>query len=293
MSENTDGGFAAAKRRRYKLRLFGARLSMRRGLKTFGRRFGKGAAGSSSEILDTRCNCNCKWLCPTCGYAVSRTQMRKVQRVLRSWTADGGAVAFLTLTQSHCPSDDLATLWDRIEAGWKALTRGAVWTMDKQIYGIRGYFRCTEIVYSPTTGWNVHFHVILLLNVELDAVQLNRLQLCVGRRFAAGVVRKGGSASVHAQDLRPMTPGTEERLAAYCLNGTTMHTSPNGSRSPMAILSHLESTGQGLALWEEFTRAVSQKKRVQFVASAGIEELCIGRPQSCLIARSLIARSSN
>jgi hypothetical protein len=42
----------------------------------------------------------------------------------------------------------------------------------------------------------------------------------------------------------------------------------------MAILSHLESAGQGLALWEEFTRAVSQKKRVQFVASAGIEELC-------------------
>ena len=179
----------------------------------------------------------------------------------------------LTLTQSHSRGDGLKVLWDRMDAGWRALVRGSGWIADKETYGLRGYFRNTEVVHNPITGWHVHFHVILLLDVELHQLQLNGLRDSVGTRFANGLAGRGGYAAVHLQDLRPVTRGTEENLADYCLKGTTMQISPNGSRTPMAIVDHLESTGEGRELWEEFATVASARRRMQFVASARTDAL--------------------
>lgn len=71
-----------------------------------------------------------------------------------------------------------------------------------------------------------------------------------------------------------MTPGTEERLANYLFKGTTIDRSKDGSRTPMAILDDLESTGEGLARWDELTAAVSADKRMQVITSRGIDSLC-------------------
>jgi len=86
---------------------------------------------------------------------------------------------------------------------------------------------------------------------------MRELKDSLSERFASGVGRSGGYAEAGRQDLRPMQPGTEGRLATYCFKGTKAKWSSDGSRSPMAILSDLESTGQGIALWEEFTAAVT------------------------------------
>jgi hypothetical protein len=213
----------------------------------------------------------------------------KLTRRLRGWTAQGGAVVLATLTQSHSHNDALAVLWSRLEAGWAALVRGSGWTADKQAHGVRGYIRIAEIVHHPATGWNVHFHVILLLDRELDHRCLDGLRTSLAARFAHGVARRGGQAAVAGQDVRPMTPGTEARLASYLFKGTTMRRSADGSRTPMAILDDLESTGEGLALWDELTTAVSADKRMQVITSKGIDSLCT--PQSratILISRELI-----
>ena len=77
-----------------------------------------------------------------------------------------------------------------------------------------------------------------------------------------------------AQDLQPMTSGTEGLLASYLFKGTTIGRSRNGSRTPMAILDDLEATGEGLALWEEWTAAVSAARRLQLISSTGIDSLC-------------------
>ena len=71
-------------------------------------------------------------------------------------------MALLTLTQSHGPDDGLTPLWSHLEAGWAALVRGSGWTADKQTYGVRGYVRITELVHNAVSGWNVHFHLLLL-----------------------------------------------------------------------------------------------------------------------------------
>jgi hypothetical protein len=70
-----------------------------------------------------------------------------------------------------------------------------------------------------------------------------------------------------------MRAGTERELAAYLLKGTTIW-SKCGSRIPMAILSDLRSTGQGIALWQEFTSAATHTRRMQVVTSTGIDALC-------------------
>jgi len=74
-----------------------------------------------------------------------------------------------------------------------------------------------------------------------------------------------------------MTPGTEERLANYLFKRTRSDRLMGGSRTPIAILDDLESTGEGLHLWEEITDAVSADRRMQVITSTRIDSL---RPRS-------------
>ncbi len=256
------------------LREFAARLSDDPELRGCGRKIRKGRVGSATEILEVVTSCRRKWLCPTCGYTARWKLAAQLEGRLRSWTAQGGAVALLTLTQSHCLDDGLAVLWDRLEDGGAAVVRGSGWTADKRTHGIRGYVRITEVVHNPVTGWNPHYHVILLLDRELDRLAIDSLRASVATRFAGGVARRGGEAAADRQHLCLMTPGTEERLANYLFKGTTIHHSHDGSLTPMAILDHLESTGEGLPLWDEFAAAVSADRRMQVITSRGIDSLC-------------------
>jgi len=268
------GNGTAAARRRVELREFGSRLSDHREQRGCGLKIRKGRVGSATEILEVTKSCRRKWLCPTCGRTAWGKEAAKLKRRLRGWTIQGGAVALLTLTQSHCLNDGLAGLWDRMEDGWDALKRGSGWTADKRAHGLRGYVRITEVVHNPKTGWHVHFHVILLLDRELDQLAMDGLKASLATRFARGVARRGGRAAVGGQDLQPMTPGTQERLANYLFKGTTIDRRKDGSRRPMAILDDLESTGEGLALWNELTTAVSADRRMQVTTSRGIDSLC-------------------
>ena len=204
---SAHGGYgdSAAQRRRVELREFGSRLSDHGELAGCGRTIRKGRGGSATEILEVTTSCRRKWLCPTCGYTASRKEAAKLTRRLLGWTAQGGAVALLTLTQSHCPDDGLAPLWSHLEAGWAALVRGSGWTADKRAYGVRGYVRVTELVHNAAAGWNVHFHVILLLDQELDQPQhasAARFPRCEvrSRRRAQWRSRGGGSPRLATDD---------------------------------------------------------------------------------------------
>src|SRR5258708_10216917 len=120
-----------AAQRREELREFGSRLSDHREQKQCGRTIRKGRVGSATEILEVTKSCRRKWLCPTCGYTAWWRQAAQLEQRLLGWTAQGHAVAFLTLTQSHVTGDRLAALWDRLEDGWAALVRGSGWNAHK------------------------------------------------------------------------------------------------------------------------------------------------------------------
>lgn len=263
-----------ARRRRNELREFGSTLSTNRQLKRCGFVIRIGRVGSATEIMSRETKCRLKWLCPVCGYIASRRESAKLARRLRGWTAQGGAVAFLTLTQSHCWEDDLSVLWSRLDHGWAALTRGSGWDADKATHGLQAYVRITEVVHHPSTGWQVHFHVCLLLDENLDQAGIESFKSSLTARFKRGLERREGSATGVGQDLTVMRPLSHEELAAYCFKGTRERFEVTGSRSPIAILSDLNRTGEGGELWDEWTAAVSNARRVQVVSSRRIDQLC-------------------
>src|SRR4029077_6358536 len=102
-AESADRGYVT--RRRKELREFGSQLSDDEELRGCGRRIRKGRVGSATEILKVTTSCRRKWLCPSCGYDASRKEAAVLKRRLRGWTAQGHAVAFLTLTQCHGTGD--------------------------------------------------------------------------------------------------------------------------------------------------------------------------------------------
>ena len=42
----------------------------------------------------------------------------------------------------------MGNLWDRLGGGWAALVRGSGWRADREMFGLRGYVRVTEIVHQ-------------------------------------------------------------------------------------------------------------------------------------------------
>jgi hypothetical protein len=137
---------------------------------------------------------------------------------------------------------------------------------------LRGYVRVTEVVHHSDHGWNVHFHVLLLLDKKLDEQQLCDLWDRLTARFLSGIRTAGGRASLGAQGLAANQPGSECRIARYCAKGTTVYRT-GVSRSPMAILADLKETGDGVGLWKEFGAAVTGKRRRRYSPSRGIANL--------------------
>lgn len=273
----------SAKQRPRELRDFLSYLTDDPELKGCGRTIRKGRVGSATEILEVTTTCKRGWLCPTCGYTRSWQQANDLRDHLQTWRAGGGFVALLTLTQSHTINDRLDVLWDRIEQGWAAVKTGSGWTADRETYGVHGYVRITEVVHNPTSGWNVHLHVILLLESALDELTMQELRASIAGRFARRVARRGGHVSPDVgQDLRAVAAGTEGRLASYLFKGTTIYVSDDGSRTAQAILSDLESTGEGMELWNEFTAVVSGSRRLQVRSSNHLDRLCQSGPSTSL-----------
>lgn len=266
--------FREERRERELLRLFISEVSGVPKLKRCGCTVRLGHPGSARAILDRTISCRCKWLCPTCGFAAYGEESAKLKYRLLGWTGRGGAVAMLSLSQSHTPDDRLGQLWSSLEAGWAALVRGSGWTADKQAYGVRAYIRIAEVVYSWAWGWHPHFHVILLLDQRLEQPDMDRLKASLTARFFRGVSAAGGRAGPEGQDLQPMIPGTEWELADYCFKGTARCWTDGESRNPMAIAADVEATGEGMPLWREFVAAVSDRTRMQVSPSRGIDVLC-------------------
>ena len=272
----------SARRHREELREFLARFSDHTEQAGCGRTIRKGRVGSASEVLEVVTSCRRKWLCPTCGHSAWRKQASELERRLREWTSMSGHLALLTLTQSHCLTDGLARLWSQAEKGWEALVRGSGWTVDKLRFGVSGYVAVTEVVHHPGTGWNVHFHVVLLLSHFLSVGLMAELKSSVGQRFIRGITQARGVATFDGQRIQAVEPGTEGRLANYLFKGTTIRRK-NLSRTPFAIASDLMSTGEGYDLYREFSAAVSDKRGVkQLRQSKHLDRICAHGPDALL-----------
>ncbi len=252
-----------------RLRESGQALSDDQRLRNCGNKFPRGDVGDADEILQITKYCERTWLCPICGYHEARDRSRELTNTLTAWTSQGGSLAWLTLTQRHTRDDELPNLLHCLWHGWDTMVRTSCWQADRKSFGVRGYVRITEVVYRPENGWNPHIHVPLLL---YEGQPLDDLQDRVATRFCAGIRAAGGQASPDRQDLCPIPPGDERRIAKYCVKGTTVWRS-DGSRTPFAVLADLQETGEGHDLWKEFTAAVTELKPKRYSPSKHLDTL--------------------
>lgn len=262
---------------RIALREFGKALSGDTYLKGCGDLRPCGGVGTAREILDHPWYCRRRWLCPFCAHNEGWKTSKRFAGHLTRWTANNGAVDLLTLTHRHRLDDALAPLRDQLASGLRAVLRGSAWKTDQPRFGIRGYARVTEVVHNSVSGWNVHAHMLLFLDRPLSESQLAELEDRIARRFTRGVAAAGGQALRSGQDLRAMTPGTDDQLARYLSKGTEAVWSER-TRTPFAILADVQRTGEGLDLWQEFTAAVTGARRKRFSTSQKLAAVIAAGP---------------
>ncbi|RHW42346.1 hypothetical protein D1832_14885 [Dermacoccus abyssi] len=211
------------------------------------------------------------WACPQCAAKIGARRTEDLSEMLRWATAKGYTVAMLTLTARHSKGQRLDDLWGGLSEAWRFLGRGwgseTAAAFEKRVAknrdawadyraGIRrkprketgelarrvglleslgalGYVRATEVTHG-SSGWHVHFHVVLVLDTQvlphgledrddtLDAArrsifELWRKGLLRNRLDAVEQVREtDGSTSHVGADLRIMH-GAEvaEKLSKY------------------------------------------------------------------------------
>ncbi|MCV7366650.1 protein rep [Mycolicibacterium duvalii] len=224
-------------------------------------------------MLDRFKSCHFCWICPVCGVREAEKQADKLAGRLEGWVRRGGRAGFLTLTQRHSYYDDLLQLWNWLEfASGRALRASSV-----RDAGVCALFRSAEIVHHPDSGWNVHTHSILFLGHAMSASELAQLKSVIADRFVQAIHRQGGSADRQGQDLRMVEVNTERTIAAYCLKGTTIYRSDDGSRTPMQVLADIESTDteDDHRRWSEVSSFALHRPGKRFKYTPGIDRLCL------------------
>lgn len=207
--------------------------------------------------------CDKSWPCPVCAYLDGRRIRGKLAVHFGAWLSAGGSLGILTLGPAHSPDESLAPLWGHLQIGRQATMRGG-WTQDKQTYGIAAYAWATEVVETAEGCWNPHCHIALLLARPLGLDQIADLRARTADRFTDAVVKAGGRASAHAQDLK-MREGTAGELAHYLTKSHTnirpLSQRQDGSRTHLEVLADLADTGEGYERWREFTAASAHQQR--------------------------------
>lgn len=137
--------------------------------------------------------CGSVWACPCCGARISETRRDEMNELLAWARAQGYQVMMLTLTARHGRDDDLAELLDRMK---DAKRRWAQHRSYRQIKGqMVGTVTATEVTGGGAHGWHPHFHMIAILNGDVDLTPLRDAWLASLR----GAGLDGAGAAFQAQ----------------------------------------------------------------------------------------------
>lgn len=220
--------------------------------------------------------CGSVWVCPVCNAKIMQRRALEIGVGVARWQAQGGAVAFGTLTMRHRKGQPLNNLWSALSAAWGRVTSGKGWVTDQERYGIVGWLRVVEVTWGEN-GWHVHVHCLLFL--DRRAVDLPALHSSIFGRWARKLVALGLSAPLmQGQDLRLLTGPADRSLAAYFTkaqdHGHRIGLEVTASQSKTARHAHSTSTpwhlldlieqgdADALDLWREWERGSHGRRQL-------------------------------
>lgn len=137
--------------------------------------------------------CGSVWSCPCCGARISETRRDEMNRLLSWARSQGYRVMMLTLTARHGREDDLAELLERMKDAKQRWARHRAYSRIKP--DMIGSVTATEVTGGGAHGWHPHFHVIVILDGDVDLTPLQDAWLASLR----GAGLDGAGAAFQAQ----------------------------------------------------------------------------------------------
>lgn len=218
--------------------------------------------------------CGSVWFCAWCTAKNRFERHSQIESILNAFQENvGGQILMQTLTLSHGPNVSLANLLKCFKQAWKVYNRGEVATKEKVTYGQFGYLRALEIRHSAKTGWNVHIHILRLLNGYLDSKGISDWHDNCVNRWTNALTSVGlRKPSPKGQDMRQLeqTQGLAKRMAEYLTKQIAVpyfksKTKSTESRSPWEILENYADApnSNDALLWQEFELATKGCRQLQ------------------------------
>lgn len=162
-------------------------------------------------------HCGSVWACPVCSFKISQERKRELAEAMKECRSQGLHVAMLTLTAPHYLGDDLREMLKKMSKAKHALwsNRNGREYFEHE-FPMVGHITATEVKYSDNNGFHPHYHILLILDKQYKAEDLEIIESDIYELWAEKCVKKGlGKPSrEHGVDLK-MGSNAEDMLADY------------------------------------------------------------------------------
>lgn len=167
--------------------------------------------------LNNIIHCGSVWVCPSCSFKISQERKKELAEAMKSCRSKGLHVAMLTLTVPHYMGDNLKELFKKM-----GKAKHSLWTNRnsrdyfKSQMPLIGHITATEVKYSDNNGFHPHYHILLILDKQYQAEDLEIIESDLYEFWAEKCVKQGlGKPSrKHGVDLK-MGSNAEDMLADY------------------------------------------------------------------------------
>lgn len=169
--------------------------------------------------------CDKYLICPTCGNTQSQNELKKIHKAIDAWIANGKTVIQVDLSFAHHRKMRLDKLLQPLLDAFSSKTIHEKHEDDnaffyfKETYGLVGYIKVLEVVYSTEAGWNPHFHALMFLDMpqeELSEAAIEVIQALIFDWWNGALKQMGlpGASPVYGVHIQRVTT---PKVADYIL----------------------------------------------------------------------------
>lgn len=220
--------------------------------------------------------CKSVWVCPVCSSIISEQRRNDLKRMLEAARAKHARALLITLTARHTRSDSLYKTLDGLLGAVRSMLSHRRYRNLKQLYGIIGFVRATEVTHSTANGWHPHCHILLFLPDDVPDGDLRLLSQGLRHAWEEALRRKGMTCNGYGFDLRATDDDVADYIAKYGrdpsgrwgpeseLTKANVKRGRAGSRTPWDLL-RLSATGdkQASALFVEYAKTMKGRRQLQ------------------------------
>ena len=210
--------------------------------------------------------CGSVWLCPCCGARISETRKDELNQLLAWARKRGYKIKMITLTARHGRDDELAELLTCMKDAKQRFARHRAYRQIKE--SMIGNVTATEVTCGSKNGWHPHFHMIVIMEEDIDLEALRNAWLASLR----GAGLDGAGAAFQVQDAEAAGRYIGKWGAAEELTMKDQKKS-KGGRTPAQLLAAScdDDDRHAGMLWAEYAKAFHGRR--QLVWSRGLKAL--------------------